>query len=168
MFVDLKSDAGSDISFADDKGRKYKWRGNSAGRSFEVGAISLSADHTKAYTHSHLQLYCADDNFASTIARFHRSRRIPMSQMNSTNVDPMESSISLAPTLVDPPASGKTPAVLELAPRAVEIQDLVVVSFLFLEKVRRTNEKEHQNRADSLGSMTIRAGQYAIRDGGVP
>ncbi|KAI0806280.1 hypothetical protein BC629DRAFT_1486675 [Irpex lacteus] len=103
-----------DISFTDDDGRKYKWKGNSAGRSFE--------------------LYSADDNFTSTIAP------------NATS-----NALDSTPTLVDPPSSGRTPATLELAPRAIEIQDLVVISFLFLEKSRRTNENTTENMGHGVG-----------------
>ncbi|KZS89406.1 hypothetical protein SISNIDRAFT_489362 [Sistotremastrum niveocremeum HHB9708] len=43
-------------------------------------------------------------------------------------------------------------AQLRLAPRATEIQDLVVVSFLFLEKHRRTNENSHLTRTAARGA----------------
>ncbi|KAI0087303.1 hypothetical protein BDY19DRAFT_244750 [Irpex rosettiformis] len=117
-----------DLMFTDDEGRKYKWKGNSAGRS--------------------LELYSADDNFTSTIARFQPSHRIPPSQLivNATS-GPTDST----PTLVNPPASGRTSPILELAPRAVAIQDLVVTSFLFLEKSRRTNENSTVNVGRFIG-----------------
>lgn len=63
---------------------------------------------------------------------------------------------SIAPTLVDndepravlsPPRISKqrTPATLLLSPRATEIQDLVILSFLFLEKYHRTKESGAAN-----------------------
>lgn len=94
------------------------------------------------------QLYCADDNFTSTIARFHPSHRIPPSQLIA---NAPSNALDSTPTLVEPPSSGRTPATLELAPRAVEIQDLVVTSFLFLEKSRRTNENTTENMGHGVG-----------------
>lgn len=132
-----------DITFTDDEGRKYKWKGNSAGRSFELS--------------------CADDNFSTIIARFQRSRRVHMSVPPET--DASASTLSLAPTLVN---HTQTPAILTLAPRAQQIQDLVVASFLFLEKTRSINETEHQSRADMLGSPMKPVGRnVAVVDGGV-
>ncbi|CCM00080.1 uncharacterized protein FIBRA_02107 [Fibroporia radiculosa] len=96
-----------DVSFKDDTGRRYKWKGNSPGRS--------------------LELYTADDNFRQTIARFHKSY-----------ID----------RKVDPPAL--VPAKLLLLPRANEIRDIVVSSFLFLERSRRTGEISIVNRADAI------------------
>ncbi|KAI0346072.1 hypothetical protein BDW22DRAFT_716198 [Trametopsis cervina] len=129
-----------DVTFTDDEGRKYKWKGNSAGRSFE--------------------LYSADDNYASTIARFYRSRRIPVTPPS----DPTEGFAS-TPTLVNTPTTA--PARLDLTPRAVQIQDLVVTSFLFLEKTRQINETESQSRADVLGTPALNVKGTAISNGGV-
>ncbi|EKM58061.1 uncharacterized protein PHACADRAFT_252049 [Phanerochaete carnosa HHB-10118-sp] len=120
-----------DLTFTDGEGRKYKWKGNSAGRSFE--------------------LCCADDNYLSIIARFQRSRRV--TSPSSLTAEPNASTPSLAPTPVNPTW---TPAVLVLTPRAQQIQDTVVVSFLFLEKTRRINETEHQTRADVLGTAVLK------------
>ncbi|KIP08048.1 hypothetical protein PHLGIDRAFT_127291 [Phlebiopsis gigantea 11061_1 CR5-6] len=132
-----------DISFVDDRGRKYKWKGNSAGRSFE--------------------LFCADDSYASAITRFQRSRRVH--PKISSELNPNASTPSLAPTLVNPVW---TPATLTLTPRAMQIQDLVISSFLFLEKTHRTNEQEHQVRADALGTPAMGVlGRYRVSNGGV-
>ncbi|KAI3618852.1 hypothetical protein WG66_000511 [Moniliophthora roreri] len=48
-----------------------------------------------------------------------------------------------------------TPAKLVLDERAEEIQDLVVVSFLLLEKRRRATENSVGNRAEALGHSAI-------------
>lgn len=108
------------------------------------------------------QLYCADDNYSSVIARFQRSKRILPKADPETN--PNASTPSLAPTLVNPVW---TPAALMLDPRALQIQDTVVVSFLFLEKTHRTNETEHQIRADTMGTPLRATGKYAVSNGGV-
>ncbi|KAI0696785.1 hypothetical protein BC835DRAFT_1414020 [Cytidiella melzeri] len=136
-------------SFVDDEGRKYKWKGLAPG-----SAPFLCSE---------------DDNYTAAIARFTKSRRIytPTSGLISPSAttlrpqgDPAASTLSLAPTLTDTasitstlidvspsaspsttPARQFTPATLQLLPRAVEIQDLVVMSFLFLEKNRRTREQ---------------------------
>lgn len=42
------------------------------------------------------------------------------------------------------------PATLTLSPRAVEIIDLVVVSFLALEKNRRIDDNSSNNKADAM------------------
>ncbi|TDL23311.1 hypothetical protein BD410DRAFT_897749 [Rickenella mellea] len=55
------------------------------------------------------------------------------------------------------PGAPKVPAHLILSPRAVEIQDTVVLSFIFLEKTRRIRERASHNRADSM-----RNGCYAV------
>ncbi|GJE96542.1 hypothetical protein PsYK624_127390 [Phanerochaete sordida] len=133
-----------DITFTDDQGRKYKWRGNSAGRSFELS--------------------CADDNYATVIARFERSRRVYPSSTVPANQDPSASVPSLAPTLVNP---AWTPALLTLTPRAQQIQDTVVTSFLFLEKTRRTAETQSQVRADAVGTPLKPVGKSAMVNGGV-
>ena len=44
---------------------------------------------------------------------------------------------------------------LVLNQRAVEIQDTVVTSFLFLEKSRRTNERTEMNAADVRGAPAL-------------
>ncbi|KAI0091341.1 hypothetical protein BDY19DRAFT_935240 [Irpex rosettiformis] len=135
-------------SFADDQGRKYKWKGLAAG--------------------STPYLTSEDDNFASSIARFTRARRIytstsglssPSDATLRTAVGSGASILSFSPTLTDtasitptltesisPSLSGAperrfTPATLDMLPRAIEIQDLVVMSFLFLEKNRRTRDQ---------------------------
>jgi len=78
-----------------------------------------------------LELYSEDDKFAQTIARFHRSRKD-----NRT----------------DPP--GAIPATLVLASRAVEVQDLVVSSFLFLERPHRLNDKSSDRVANMAWGAT--------------
>ncbi|KAG8740727.1 hypothetical protein FRC10_003932 [Ceratobasidium sp. 414] len=51
-----------------------------------------------------------------------------------------------------------SPAVLTLSPRAVEIADLVVVSFLVLEKQRRMDDASSNNKADAFTSADIGVG----------
>ncbi|KAI0671435.1 hypothetical protein C8Q78DRAFT_973324 [Trametes maxima] len=114
-----------DVSFQDDAGRKYKWRGNAPGRP--------------------LELFSEDDGFKEPIARFLRSRS-------------------------DRAAGTSTPATLVLTARAAEIRDTVVISFLFLEKTRRTNETASQSRADVLAVPPLSGvvgSDYNVRDGGV-
>ncbi|OSD06307.1 hypothetical protein PYCCODRAFT_919508 [Trametes coccinea BRFM310] len=114
-----------DVSFRDDAGRKYKWRGNAPGRS--------------------LELYAADDGYAAPIARFRKSRR-------------------------DRTTGTHAPAALLLTARALDARDAVVLSFLFLERRRRTDEAEVQSRADVLGTPALAAAagaDYVVRNGGV-
>ncbi|KAI0635653.1 hypothetical protein C8Q77DRAFT_1098810 [Trametes polyzona] len=114
-----------DVSFQDDAGRKYKWRGNAPGRT--------------------LELFAEDDGFKEPIARFTKSRK-------------------------DHASGTTTPATLTLTGRAAEIRDVVVISFLFLEKTRRTNETASQNRADVLSTPVLSAvtgSDYNVRDGGI-
>ena len=113
------------------------------------------------------QLYMADDNYHIVIARFNRSRRVYPKRPQLQDVDPSASAASLSPTLVENQPTWTT-ATLELVPRAVEIQDTVVTSFLFLEKAHRVNEHEHMNRADVLGTPVVSMkGNYRLRNGGV-
>ncbi|KAJ3534053.1 hypothetical protein NM688_g7191 [Phlebia brevispora] len=136
-----------DISFTDDQGRKYIWKGNSPGRAFE--------------------LYTADDRYTAPIARFNRSRRIHVDPLATVPSDPAASVVSLTPTVVDSKGA-RTPATLVFLPRALEIRDLVVVSFLFLEKTHRINETESQNRADVVASPHFAVGtNYVLTNGGV-
>jgi hypothetical protein len=51
-----------------------------------------------------------------------------------------------------------SPAVLTLSPRAVEIIDLVVVTFLVLEKQRRIDDTSSNNKADAMTSSDIGIG----------
>ncbi|KAH9831664.1 uncharacterized protein C8Q71DRAFT_861669 [Rhodofomes roseus] len=104
----------NDAAFKDKSGRRYKWKGLSAGRA--------------------LELYAEDDGYKQPVAGFHKS---------------------IVDRRVSPP--GVIPATLRLAPRADEIRELLVCSFLFLENDRRAKEK-------SFGDMRLRmAGQFAMR-----
>ena len=88
-----------------------------------------------------------------------RSREFDEQSLSPTLTD--SDARSLASTLVSeqatvsPPerTSGKrrTPAMLFLLPRALEIRDLVILSFLFLEKYHRTRE---------AGAMANSTGMY--------
>ncbi|KAK7690587.1 hypothetical protein QCA50_005685 [Cerrena zonata] len=105
-----------DLTFQDEQGRQYRWKGNSVGRSLELSALDTEGP----------------------IAFFHASRR-----------SPNPGGISLPPIW--------TEAKLNLNARAREIQDLVVASFLFIEKTRRENENTSLNAADVRGASVFRA-----------
>jgi hypothetical protein len=77
------------------------------------------------------QLYVGDEK-RRPISRFEKSKRI-------------------RDNAVSPPAETWTPGKLLLDKRAGEIQDTVVVSFLFLEKSRRARENSTMNHATSSG-----------------
>ena len=115
-----------------------------------------------------LQLYSADDRYQAVIARFNRSRRVPASSAPSNAADPSDVE-SLTPTLVNRPST-RTPATLVLTPRATEIQDTIVTSFVFLEKTRRINETEQMNRADVLSAPQVAVSlgpEYRAHNGGI-
>ncbi|KAJ1307541.1 hypothetical protein OPQ81_001638 [Rhizoctonia solani] len=99
------------VSFSDEQGRRYEWRGYGAG----------------------LQMSLFEKGGKEAIAGFKRSRLDPITQ-----------------TL--------DPALLTLSPRAVEIIDLVVVSFLSLEKNRRMDDNSSNNKADAMTSGAIGIG----------
>lgn len=90
----------SDVSFTDETGRKYKWKGNEPG-------IGVS-----------LKLYTIDDGYREPIAGFKKSLFLS----ESSDARPRW-----------------TPARLLLTTRALEIRDLAVASFLFLERGVRTS-----------------------------
>ena len=89
-----------------------------------------------------LKLFAEDQSEKEPIARFVKSHR----------------------AYGDKPA---TPAQLLLTPRAMEIRDDVVVSFLFLEKTRRANDNSIQNKADALGTPALTLGNFQVYNGGV-
>ncbi|KAG9104984.1 hypothetical protein FRC06_002904 [Ceratobasidium sp. 370] len=99
------------VSFSDDQGRKYEWRGYGAG----------------------LQMVLFEKDGKEGIAGFKKSR-------------------------LDHASGVVSPAVLTLSPRAVEIADLVVVSFLVLEKQRRMDDASSNNKADAFTSADIGVG----------
>ncbi|KAG8695174.1 hypothetical protein FRC09_009352 [Ceratobasidium sp. 395] len=99
------------VSFSDDQGRKYEWRGYGAG----------------------LQMVLFEKDGKDGIAGFKKSR-------------------------LDHATGVVTPAVLTLSLRAVEIVDLVVVTFLVLEKQRRMDDNSSNNKADALTSADIGVG----------
>jgi len=86
-----------------------------------------------------LQLFTEDDNFRQPIARFYKST------MSSKT---------------DPPSM--TPATLVLASRAEEIRDMVVASFIFVERERRVAAQltEYKN-ARAVDVMSARMVGYA-------
>ncbi|KAG9127235.1 hypothetical protein FRC07_000052 [Ceratobasidium sp. 392] len=105
------------VSFSDDQGRKYEWRGYGAG----------------------LQMVLFERHGKEGIAGFKKSRL-----NHSTGV--------------------VAPAVLTLSPRAIEIADLVVISFLALEKQRRMDDNSSNNKADALTSADIGVGNVTGGD----
>ncbi|PCH42144.1 hypothetical protein WOLCODRAFT_17517 [Wolfiporia cocos MD-104 SS10] len=98
----------------DDSGTQYKWKGNAPGQSLQVVITGLDS-HTLTYNHQ--QLFLAQDTSPHPVAFFKRSTRIWESGQVAV-----------------------TPATLVLTPRADEIRDLVVASFVFLERERRGAE----------------------------
>lgn len=148
----------------DDKGRKYRWKGLAPGSTPFVCLVH-SYGVTSAASPLLVQLTTEEDNYGSSVARFNRSRRIydppysfssPSDATLRTIISSGASVLSLSPTLTDTasisptltdgasqasPQRRFTPATLEMLPRAIEIQDLVVMSFLFLEKNRRTRDQ---------------------------
>ncbi|CAE7121214.1 unnamed protein product [Rhizoctonia solani] len=56
------------------------------------------------------------------------------------------------------------PATLTITPRAIEIIDLVIVSFLALEKNRRMDDNSSNNKADAMTSSAIGVGNMTGND----
>lgn len=144
----------SDVTFKDERGRKYKWRGNAPGCRLEVRTAlhpiidrpTTHADHPETPPPAHWQLFAEDDGFKAPIAKFARSRK-------------------------DHATGTTTPATLTLTARALELRDDVVCSFLFLEKTRRVNETTSQRSADVLATPALSAltgHDYNVSNGGVP
>ncbi|PBK75623.1 hypothetical protein ARMSODRAFT_1079833 [Armillaria solidipes] len=94
------------VTFEDHAGRKYKWKGNGPGLSFELHR---------------------EDDKIQPIARFQKPRRTA------------DSTYTRAQLIFDE--------------RGEEIRDLIVISFLVLEKSRRTTENSTMNRADVLAQV---------------
>ncbi|KAG8719193.1 hypothetical protein FRC08_003420 [Ceratobasidium sp. 394] len=105
------------VSFSDDQGRKYEWRGYGAG----------------------LQMVLFEKHGKEGIAGFKKSR-------------------------LDHTSGVVSPAVLTLSPRAAEIADLVVISFLVLEKQRRMDDNSSNNKADAFTSADIGIGNVTGGD----
>ncbi|TDL26380.1 hypothetical protein BD410DRAFT_518885 [Rickenella mellea] len=80
-----------------------------------------------------LQLFAEDTSKTEPIARYVKSRK----------------------AIPGPSGRAAIPATIVLSPRALEIRDAVVMSCLFLEKSRRSNENSTVNRADALDSGTV-------------
>ena len=87
------------------------------------------------------QLFAEDDGYKEPIARFLRSRN-DLQQL----------------------------AQLVLTARAVQVRDIVVTSFLFLEKSRRTNETASQSKADIMSTPVlsgVTGNDYNVKNGGI-
>jgi hypothetical protein len=143
--------ASSTVRFQDLAGKTFKWKGNGPGLAFEVYLLSLFyQQHRFDGPWTKCQLY-AEDNKSSPLARFHKSRRI----LDKT---------------VEPPAHIWTQALLDYDSRAEQMLDDVVVSFLFLEKGRRTRENSTMLRADVLGmphTAVVLGNSVPMLNGGV-
>ncbi|PIL29796.1 hypothetical protein GSI_08002 [Ganoderma sinense ZZ0214-1] len=92
---------------------------------------------------STLELYTKDDDYAEPIARFDRSRR---------RFEGGTQYRAGAGKGVDP-----EPARLLLAGRALEIRDMVVISFLFLERARRKNETLEKSSPEVVSTLPLHA-----------
>jgi len=71
-----------------------------------------------------LVLYSSDDGYTTPIATYHRRRRQVLLDATEDSLNPVW-----------------TPSTLIMSPRAIEIQDLVVTSLVFLEKNQRVAEQ---------------------------
>ncbi|KAI0768045.1 hypothetical protein BD413DRAFT_479916 [Trametes elegans] len=90
-------------------------------------------------------LFCEDDGHGAPITSFIRARK-------------------------DYTTGTATPSRLVLTSRGLQIRDTVVISFLFLEKTRRTNETASQYCTDVLSTPVLSAvtgSDYNVCDGGV-
>lgn len=125
------------------------------------GKLHLNAPNVQRVTYLP-QLYCADDNYTAPIGRFERGHLV-FPRAAPGNFDDAASVVSATPTLVE---ATWTQSVLTLAPRALEAQDMVVTSFLVLEKAFRARERERQNRANLLGGARGGHGMYHGFTGG--
>ncbi|KAF9000722.1 hypothetical protein BDQ17DRAFT_1245471 [Cyathus striatus] len=97
-----------------------------------------------------LEVFAAGDN-QNAIARFEKSYR----KFNKTTTPATEERIS---------------AKMLLDSRGQEIQDLIIIGFLALEKKRRATEQSTSNRADVLGTPPMQfpgKGEYVVNKGGV-
>ena len=101
----------SNVKFKDDAGRCYTWRGNAPGLSLKVRFHNAQVPH---FTHTIYSQLFADEDPTTPIAQYYKSYR------NWETTPPR-----------------RVPARFEIEPRAQEIFDLAVISFLCLEKGRR-------------------------------
>jgi hypothetical protein len=116
----------STVYMENETGKKFKWKGNGPGMSLEV---SHSIQVRLGMSLIHVQLYSEEDK-SRPIARFSK----PLLRLNR-----------------DTAVREYGPATFVLDSRGVGIQDLAVISFLFLEKSRRARENSTMNYADGSG-----------------
>ena len=90
-------------------------------------SVTISSSSSQSRHHAS-QLFSEEDHFAQPIARFLKSQHVLH------------------------PEPGVTDATLVLTPRATEIQDLVVASFLFLEKTRRIRDTTLSNVSSTMAT----------------
>jgi hypothetical protein len=118
----------STVYMENETGKKFKWKGNGPGMSLEA---SYSIQVRLGMSLMHVQLYSEEDK-SRPIARFSK----PLLRLNHET---------------KPAVREYGPATFVLDSRGVEIQDLAVISFLFLEKSRRAREKSTMNHVDGSG-----------------
>lgn len=108
---------------------------NGGGMGLDYRWLSVSA-HNLGFTISCTPLQLFEKGGKEAIAGFKRSR-------------------------LDHATNTRSPAALTLSTRGAEIADLVVVTFLVLEKQRRMDENSSNNKADALTSADIGFGNVA-------
>lgn len=126
----------STVSFSDDQGRKYEWRGFGPGLQMVVSTLDIIPYSPVIQT---LLSQLFEKGGKGGIAEFKRSR-------------------------LDHATQTLSPAILTLDPRATEIIDLVVISFLVLEKDRRIDDTSTSNKADALTLSNIGVGNVLNND----
>ncbi|TDL26379.1 hypothetical protein BD410DRAFT_812844 [Rickenella mellea] len=125
--------------------------GKNAQISLSSCTVSFKDDVGRKYTWEgngpgmQLQLFAGDTSKTEPIARYVKSRK----------------------AIPGPSGRAAIPATIILAPRALEIRDEVVMSCLFLEKTRRSNENSSQNFADAYGTSESAPNFIAVQGGGV-
>lgn len=120
----------STISFKDDNGRDFQWKGidRSGDKPYKVRCSQQSLPRKVKHTNS-LQLYAGAGDEASSgpIAEVHP-----------------------APAGLEP--QSRPQAFLTLTPEALEIQDKVVLSFIFIEKHRKFDGESSWSGSNALNA----------------
>ncbi|KAJ3552843.1 hypothetical protein NM688_g3935 [Phlebia brevispora] len=163
--------------FMDERGRKYKWKGLAPGLSLQLFSNDDNYGTPIArYQRSHAILDPPITQIASLSSTpspsllslsptLTDSVRDTDAQSIATTLASAETQ-SIAPTLVDEPRTilprriikQRSPATLLLTSRAAEIQDLVVLSFLFLEKYHRTRESGSVASGNTMQGLMLAHG----------
>jgi len=122
----------SSVTFKDEKGRSWKWKNVKGGGQMTVCLVSFP--DPSSLTFAIFQLYLAGDKTPAA-GYLH--------------------SLKYTDRSVDPPVRKTREPTLTLDPRGQEIKDLVVVSFLILEKERRLKENSAANLINSEAIQLI-------------